>query len=195
MQEDPAEDPAEPMHPSQPLPPPPRFPQEPPPEEEESTGKSESGGEGASVASMSGVPRTDARPAGTFNSQTVGTERADANGPRETTRFPGSACAPGSRALGGRPVLGSGAPQKRARRRPPGRPAGDHPTTRTPFGEARKSLEGLPQGQGRRAIARLSIQRTGTCVHTLTRLYPTSLEAGLAGADRSSAATSLPLRA
>jgi hypothetical protein len=50
------EDPAEPKHPSQPLPPPPRLPQEAPPEEEESTGNSESGGEGASGASMSGVP-------------------------------------------------------------------------------------------------------------------------------------------
>jgi hypothetical protein len=111
------EDPAEPMHPSQPLPPPPRFPQEAPPKEEESTGKSESGGEGASGASMSEVPLTDARPAGTFTSKTLGTDRADANEPRETTHFPGSVRVPGSRALGERPVLGSGAPQKRARAR------------------------------------------------------------------------------
>lgn len=93
------EDPAEPMHPSQPLPPPPRFPQEAPPEEEESTGKSEGGGEGASGASMSEVPLRDARPAGMFTSQTLGTKRADANGPRETTHFPGCVRVPGSRAL------------------------------------------------------------------------------------------------
>jgi hypothetical protein len=104
------EDPAEPMHPSQPLPPPPRFPQEAPPEEEESTGKSENGGEGASGASMSGVLRTDARPAGTFTSQTLGTERADANGPerRLASRGPDAFLDPG---LGERPVIGSGAPQ------------------------------------------------------------------------------------